>query len=209
MKGRVVFFHGNAENISTHFGSIHWLPKEGYEVLAVDYRGYGKSTGVPILPEILSDMQLAYQWMLARSEKDKLPVFVLGQSIGASLTTMAVAQLEEQPECIVLDAGFASFSDMARISFQRSWLFWPFAYPASWLLPSDLNPEDYAGQIQSRVLQFHSPDDQVVPYDQGRLLMNQFPKVTWVDSSGPHITTFNHTVNRKTLLDFYGACGAH
>ncbi|GAA3913242.1 alpha/beta hydrolase [Litoribacillus peritrichatus] len=203
LKGRVVFFHGNAENISTHFASVHWLPKAGYEVLLVDYRGYGKSTGVPALPDVLGDMQLSYQWMKARSAQDDQPVYVLSQSIGSALTVIAMAEESSQPDCIVLDAGFASFKDMARISFQRSWLFWSFAYPASWLLPSEFEPMDYASQVTVPVLQMHSKADQVVPYEQGLKLNKTFSRAKWLEVSGPHIATFNLQRNRDAVLKFW------
>lgn len=206
LKGRVVFFHGNAENISTHFASVHWLPKSGYEVLLVDYRGFGKSSGVPVLPDVLLDMIVSYEWMQQRSLEDGKPIFVLAQSIGSALSVMALAELESQPDCVALDAGFGSFQDMARISFQRSWLFWPFAYPASWLLPSDLEPKDYASELEMPILQFHSPNDQVIPYDEGRALMSKFRNVIWAESSGPHIATFNFKKYRTALLDFYQEC---
>ncbi|MFC3150089.1 alpha/beta hydrolase [Litoribrevibacter euphylliae] len=208
LKGRIVFFHGNAENISTHFGSVHWLPKAGYEVFLVDYRGFGKSSGVPVLPDVLSDMQVSYEWMQRRASVDNKPIYVLGQSIGAALSVMAIANMESQPDCVVLDAGFGSFQDMARISFQRSWLFWLFAYPASWLLPSDLEPEDYADKLKMPVLQFHSPNDQVIPYDQGVALSRHFEQLSWVDSSGLHIATFNLQKYRNVLLDFYQTCNS-
>jgi len=44
-KATVLFLHGNAENISTHFRNVAWLPAEGFNVLALDYRGYGASEG--------------------------------------------------------------------------------------------------------------------------------------------------------------------
>src|SRR5262245_34036961 len=37
----VLHLHGNAENISTHFTNVAWMPAEGFNVLALDYRGYG------------------------------------------------------------------------------------------------------------------------------------------------------------------------
>lgn len=43
--GFVLFLHGNAENISTHIHNVAWLPAEGYQILLLDYRGYGRSEG--------------------------------------------------------------------------------------------------------------------------------------------------------------------
>ena len=44
--GTILFLHGNAENISTHIMSVRWLPARGFNVLLLDYRGYGASGGV-------------------------------------------------------------------------------------------------------------------------------------------------------------------
>ena len=41
-KGTVLFLHGNAQNISAHIAAVHWLPKAGYNLLLLDYRGYGE-----------------------------------------------------------------------------------------------------------------------------------------------------------------------
>ena len=55
-KGIVFFLHGNAENISTHIGSVYWLPEHGYDVLLMDYRGYGLSEGKPDFPDVYLDV---------------------------------------------------------------------------------------------------------------------------------------------------------
>ena len=54
LKGTVVFFHGNGENISTHVGAVYWLPQHGYRVILIDYRGYGKSSGQATLDNAIS-----------------------------------------------------------------------------------------------------------------------------------------------------------
>ena len=54
-KATILFLHGNAENISTHIGSVHWLPAAGYNVFLFDYRGYGKSAGAVELDGIMRD----------------------------------------------------------------------------------------------------------------------------------------------------------
>src|SRR5271167_4649680 len=47
VKGTIIHFHGNAENISSHFGFSYWLTAFGYQVFIFDYRGYGASHGKP------------------------------------------------------------------------------------------------------------------------------------------------------------------
>jgi uncharacterized protein len=66
----VLFLHGNAENISTHFFNVAWMPAEGFNVLALEYRGYGKSGGVPSLAGVQLDIDAALKTLLARSDVD-------------------------------------------------------------------------------------------------------------------------------------------
>lgn len=61
--GQVLFLHGNAENISTHIGSVLWLLQSGYQVFALDYRGYGLSTGTPAVPQVFEDIRSSAQWL--------------------------------------------------------------------------------------------------------------------------------------------------
>jgi len=46
-KGTVIHFHGNAQNMTAHFGFVSWLPEQGFNLFVFDYRGYGKSAGKP------------------------------------------------------------------------------------------------------------------------------------------------------------------
>ena len=64
-KATVLFLHGNAENISTHFRNVTWLPAEGFNVLALDYRGYGASDGEPSLAGMQLDIDAAMRNLLA------------------------------------------------------------------------------------------------------------------------------------------------
>ena len=58
-RGTILFLHGNAENVSTHIGSVAWLPAEGFNVFLIDYRGYGLSEGVPTLDGLHRDVEAA------------------------------------------------------------------------------------------------------------------------------------------------------
>ena len=64
VKGTVLFLHGNAENISTHIGSVYWLPARGFNVFLPDYRGYGKSEGAPSLAGSMADIESALAYVL-------------------------------------------------------------------------------------------------------------------------------------------------
>jgi alpha-beta hydrolase superfamily lysophospholipase len=68
--GSVLFLHGNAENISTHFANVAWLAKSGFAVLVFDYRGYGRSAGSPDLDGLHQDAEAAMEALLRLPETD-------------------------------------------------------------------------------------------------------------------------------------------
>lgn len=200
----VLFLHGNAENISTHIGSVYWLPEQGVNVLLLDYRGYGSSAGTPVLPDIFKDIEAATAWIQA--EHPESPMFIFGQSIGASLAAYAVPELSRHypVQGLILDAGFSGYRAVARDVTSRGILSAILLWPFTWLLPTDWDGEDHIAELSPvPLLMFHSPDDQTVPYHSGRRLFEAAaePK-RWVDSKGRHIQTFNFPDMRSELLNF-------
>jgi hypothetical protein len=77
-RGTVLFLHGNAENISTHFASVAWMPAAGFNVLAFDYRGYGASQGRPTLSGVQLDIDAAMRVLLGRADVDPQRIVVFG-----------------------------------------------------------------------------------------------------------------------------------
>lgn len=209
-RGRLLFLHGNAENISTHIGSVHWLPEQGYDVLLLDYRGYGKSEGVPSVPAVFADLDAAWRWLSDYHQEHPLPdcrtPAVLGQSLGGSLATWYFANLPKDspaPSVVVLDAIFASYPRIGAEALRGNpitWLISPLTYV---LLPSRYDPERHIANLDVPLLQFHSPEDGVIPYRHGETAFTRAeqPK-QWVEAEGRHIATFNYPKHRNQLLEF-------
>lgn len=169
-RGVVCFFHGNAENISTHIVNVAWLPEAGYEVLLVDYRGYGASHGEAEFPAVFADVRAGLDWCLVRGREAGVPVYALGQSLGAALLLGVVAAepYRDGLAAVVADSGFSGYRRIARDALSRSWLLWPLQYPLSWLVTGDHDPERAARRLGSLpLLVMHSVDDEVVPYAHG------------------------------------------
>ena len=217
-KGVVLFLHGNAENISTHIASVYWLPEQGYDVLLLDYRGFGRSQGRPGLPEVYLDIDAAYRWVQTyshtrgknsgkvNSKEAPLPVFVLAQSLGAALGSYYFSHLlpdQESPEAIVFDGIFASYDDISRYALSQSWLTWPVQMLGPLVMPDTYDPVEHIGAIRAPSLFFHSADDRIIPRDQSyRVYLKAREPKKWVETRGPHIATFLTAENRQILLDF-------
>lgn len=204
-KGSVLFLHGNAQNISYHQFSANWLPQQGYNVFMLGYREYGHSEGLAKLPDIFMDVHAGLDWILANKTSD-IPVTIFGQSMGASLAVYGLASYKQPAavDGVMLDAGFSSYPEIAATAMARNWFSWPLI-PAAWAITDDYDPEAWINHWpeQTALLMFHSPDDQVVPYEQGRQLFElaQGPKA-WQESQGLHIATFRHEALRQRALIF-------
>jgi alpha-beta hydrolase superfamily lysophospholipase len=204
-KGTVYFLHGNAENVSTHIGSVFWLPAAGFNVFLIDYRGYGMSEGQPHLPEVFDDIQLGLDWVSATAHGSNRPVIVFGESLGATLSIWVLARPENiaRFDCAVLEAGFARYRDVTSDVLRRSWLLWPLRPLVVPLMPARWDAEDVIGGIKAPVLVLHSRDDEIVPYTHGlRLFAAATPPKEFQPLSGPHITAINDPQVRRRLLDF-------
>ncbi len=207
-RGTVYFLHGNAENISTHIYSVRWLPDEGYNVLLLDYRGYGLSEGEAALPGALWDIKAGLQWLLEQRNVADKPLYLLGQSLGASLAIYFAAtdeQARQHLSGVVSDAAFTRYRDIVRHVAAGSWLTWLFQYPASWMVVKRYDPIDYIARITPLpLLLIHSRDDKVIPYQYGeRLYQAAASPKQFLETRGLHGGTFNEAANRAVLLSFF------
>lgn len=203
----LLYVHGNAENISSHSRSIYWLPKHGVSVLALDYRGFGASHGKAQLPAMLQDLEAAALWMKQQYPDKEL--MILGQSIGTVMAINFAAQAADQYaiQALILDAPILGIPSAARYALSKNLvgrLIWPFTV----LLPNQWDPKRHIEHINLPVLIMHSPADEIVSYQQGKQLYQQWqlahPKqqLCWVDSQGPHIASFAFPELRQATLDF-------
>lgn len=203
-RGTILFLHGNAENISTHIHSIAWLPRQGYNVFMLDYRGFGRSKGNPKLPEIFQDIDAAALWLQAQESVQDKPLYLLGQSIGAALGATWVSRSNHQEafNAVVLDAPFASWSGMARYAMSRQWQTWV-ALPGTYLVSAQWDAEQHIKKLKKPLMVIHSSDDTVIPAIQSRKIYENSPSTKqWLETRGLHVATFGQKKNRETFLQF-------
>lgn len=208
VKGTVLHLHGNGGNLAWHLGGVHWLPEQGYQVLMLDYRGYGLSEGKPRLPEVYQDIDAAFVWLDQAPQVQGAPLFLLGQSLGGAL---AVHYLAEHPErqstlqAIALDGVPASYRDVARHALSKSWLTWPLQVPLSWLVPDGDSAIHSIDRLAGApLLIYHSVDDAIVPLSNGqRLYQAARPPRAFQATRGPHVQTFAEPAWRQSLLAFF------
>lgn len=203
--GTVIFFHGNAENLSTHFINLAWMSKNNYNVIIFDYPGYGKSEGKPEPANTISAGQAVIRWA---AQKDSRPLIVYGQSLGGIIAARAVLDLKSELKfkTLILDSTFDSYRTVARRALAKSWLTWVFQ-PLGYLLMSDeYAPRSLADISPIPVLFIHSEKDRVV---ESRFSKEMYakalePKQLWLIPEGDHGSTFfiNNKEYRTRLLQY-------
>lgn len=211
-KGTVVFLHGNAQNVSTHIASVHWLPRNGYNVYLYDYRGYGKSGGRPDYDWTKRDLISAIRMLEKYPASAASPLVVFGQSLGGSI---AISSLGGNPErlklaALVTEGAPSSLRAVAREALGSGWLTWALQYPLSLLISDEASPLEQVALISPLpLLLIHSKDDNIVPFHHVKRLYEKAQQpVQWLVVNGPHISAFAQTENQRRLVEFLDAAVA-
>lgn len=207
VRGTILFLHGNAENISTHFRSVAWLPEQGYNVLALDYRGYGASDGLPTLAGVQQDMDAALRHLLAHQNVDPQRIVVFGQSLGGALAIFYSAHSahREHIRAVISDSAFADYRSEAREALAHSALTWPLQWLPWLLIDNDYAPLDAVAQLSPiPLLLIHGEQDAVVASRHAQRLFDraQLPKELLLVPDAGHIQAFARAGVREYLLDF-------
>lgn len=180
-KPLIVFLHGNAENISTHFFQLAWVTEIGADLLIFDYPGYGQSMGeatreniqratVQVLDEVLGATQPPF--------KDKR-VVLYGQSLGGTILLGALPKLKSLTNVkhIVIESSFASYQRIARRKLANFWLSWPFQWLPYVAVSDRYSIDDSYAALKLPPLTFiHGEQDQVVSLLEGQELFALLPE---------------------------------
>jgi fermentation-respiration switch protein FrsA (DUF1100 family) len=206
-KGSILVLHGNAENISTHVGSVLWLVPAGYNLFIFDYRGYGRSEGRPTIRGVHLDAQAALDKLLSLPGIDSGRIVVLGQSIGGSIAVYLVAHTphKDRIRALVIDSAFSSYRRIAREKMDDFWITWPFQYPFSLFFNDDYSAVKFIGQVAPvPLLILHGEQDPIVPVHHGWLLYEAAsePKELRITAQPGHIRAFADEAGRRDLLRF-------
>ncbi|WP_335943479.1 alpha/beta hydrolase [Pseudomonas sp. G166] len=207
VKGTVLHLHGNGGNLAWHLGGSWWLPEQGYQVLMIDYRGYGLSEGEPSLPAIYQDIDAAFKWLDQSPEVQGKPLVLLGQSLGGALAVHYLVehpQRQQQLKALILDGVPASYRDVGRFALSTSWLTWAFQVPLSWLVPDGDSAIASVAQLTGvPKLIYHSLDDPIVPLSNGIRLYQAAPPPRVLQlTRGGHVQTFADPVWRTVMLRY-------
>jgi hypothetical protein len=183
-KASILFYHGAGGNLSTYTFITDHLVKAGYQVFAIDFRGYGKSTGTPTHINIANDAQFVFNQIIEKNEFENLPIIIYGASMGTQIATKMAKDNQDKVTALVLDGTISSFTDMALLSAPEGQK----AMIAQYVTSPYSAQEDIKEIKNLPKLFIHSKGDKSVPFSQGETVFNnaQEPKVFW-EYEGNHL----------------------
>jgi fermentation-respiration switch protein FrsA (DUF1100 family) len=183
-RAQVIFWHGNGGNLSLWLDVIAELRQRSFSVLAVDYRGYGGSTGSPTEPGIYVDADAAVTLFNSQLRKPGVPVVFWGRSLGAPVA--ASATRGARPDALVLES---PFPDVASV-FRGNPVMRFFLLFSSYRFPTLRLIEKYDGPL----LVIHGERDTLIPYRAGRELFDrastprkEFVTITGAEHNDLHV----------------------
>lgn len=113
----LLFFHGNGEIVEDYDDIAPFFGRMGINLLAVDYRGYGRSTGSPSVSTMMGDSHRILQFVQDWLEKNKHPgpLIVMGRSLGSACAIELAFHHEKSIDALIVESGFAHTIPLLRL----------------------------------------------------------------------------------------------
>ena len=157
-RGVVLYFHGNKRNIAWYSKYISYFTRHGYQVLMIDYPGFGKSTGKLTEQKLYSWALQAYEIANKRFAADSIIIY------GKSMGTGIAAQLASIRDCrrLILETPYYDFPSVISHYFP--------IYPVRWMLHYELPTYEYLKNVSAPVTIFQGTKDRLVTYNNAKRL---------------------------------------
>ncbi len=159
-RGTLLFFHGNAGNISHRLDSLKIFHSLDLAVLIFDYRGYGQSEGQPSEQGIYRDAEAAWNYLTDQKGIPSAEILLFGRSLGAAVAAYLAAQ--HPAKGLILESAFTSVPDLAADLYPM--------LPVRWLSRNNYDVYGHLRTITAPLLVIHSREDEIIPFQHGRKL---------------------------------------
>jgi fermentation-respiration switch protein FrsA (DUF1100 family) len=155
----LLFFHGNAGNITHRLENIFFLHHLKINVFIFDYRGFGRSEGDPDEDDIYLDSQAAYDTVLTQPGVSPSSLFIFGRSLGGVFASYTASK--NPAAGLILESTFTNAVDMA----DRMIPMLP-----GWFISAELNTQEHVANLKMPKLFIHGTRDTLIPFTMGREL---------------------------------------
>ena len=191
-KGLVLYYHGNAGDLSRWGEVASYFTQFDYDVLVMDYRTYGKSTGTLSEKALYKDAEVFYQKATELFPEEQITVY--GRSLGTAFATYVASK--NNPHQLILESPFYSLEYVAT---KRYWFL-----PVRLLLKYQFPSHQYIENVVAPITIFHGTEDGVVPYQNSvklyELLQEDYHKHIRIDGGG-HNDLINFGDYRETIQE--------
>jgi len=171
--GLILYFHGNSRSIKGWGKYARDFFRYGYDVVLVDYRGFGKSTGKRTEKALRSDMQFVYDTLAAQYPEQHIIVY--GRSMGSGFATRLAC--DNSPRYLILDAPYYSFRKVVE-------RFLPFL-PLKYVLRYHLRTDRWIQRVQCHTYILHGTRDRLIPIRHSEKLRSLNPgRITLIEIEG-------------------------
>lgn len=171
--GLILYFHGNTRSIKGWAKYARDFYRYNYDVLLVDYRGFGKSTGKRSEKEMLNDMQFVYDTLLVTYPEHHIIVY--GRSMGSGFASKLAS--DNKPRYLILDAPYYNFVRVVE-------RFLPIL-PVRFVLRFHLRTDRWIRRVNCHAYILHGTRDWLIPIRHSEELQQLNPhKITLIRIQG-------------------------
>ncbi len=156
----VLWFHGNAGNISDRVENAKFLFNRGLSLFMPDYRGYGKSEGTPSEKGIYVDGQASYDYLVKDAAISPENLIIFGRSLGSCVAVYVASR--NKCAGVILESAFTNMAEMARSNFP--------IIPGLGGFKDKFNSVGRISSVTAPILFIHGDEDEIVPYALGQRL---------------------------------------
>jgi uncharacterized protein len=171
--GLILYFHGNSRSIKGWAKYAKDFYRYQYDVVLVDYRGFGKSTGKRSEHDMLKDMQFVYETLTQHCAEHHMIVY--GRSMGSGFAAKVAS--DNKPRYLILDAPYFSFKKTVE-------RFLPIL-PVRWVLRFHMRTDKWIRHVNCHTYILHGTKDWLIPIANSRKLQAIAPnKITLIRIEG-------------------------
>lgn len=181
--GTLLLLHGNGENISQNLNRALVFHQLGFQVLLIDYRGYGRSEGkFPQEAQVYEDVEIALQYLVEQRQIDPQDIIIYGHSLGGAIA-INLAQNHPNLAGLVIESSFTSMRAIADfLGGVYNFL------PIDWILHQYFDSMQKLPSLSMPILYIHGTLDKTVPYEMSKTLYEatQGPKKLLIVPDADH-----------------------
>jgi alpha-beta hydrolase superfamily lysophospholipase len=196
----LLYLHGARFDVRGSAPRMRRMQELGFSVLAIDYRGFGRSSkGLPSENSAYEDARAAWNWLAAKYPQSRRYVF--GHSLGGAIAVHLASEVQHDAAGLIVEGSFPSIADVVS-SFKWGWL------PVGPLITQRFEAGERIGSLTMPVLVVHGSEDRLIPPALGRALYEraaQPKRFVLVDGGSHHNTnTLGQPLYREALADLFG-----